>query len=728
MSSNFSINWEAVYASTSGAAVGTFLVTAEGGYVAATAANYAASPVVRSIALSLPINNIGIVQSTGDVPSSITGITNTAAGYARLNLTTGRAEWVASLGLTDIPLGRCVDAVLTLDTSPIASAVGPYVIASELDEDAADNSVALQAFFDSLEPGDNAILPVGTFYFTKTVFGLFENGFYNISLGSQGASIDSGTGGTRLVWNGQRERGSAGSLTCMFKGTADPTYTWTHFNYLRLSGGSGFTEALVDRQILLGNAARSYWNVIGVCVEVESATSMIVAIPNVSTDVSVPTNMDGNNGLITWEVFHPLLEIRSRDITFRGIELLTTGGATVKPSALICWSQSAEDTVFTRMSWESLLFGSADNVSKARAHYQTGRDFLPAPTSARYVVEGGYRRPFVPYQGDYLRAYNVVFLTGDRGHFTGNPTGQERDNQFICCDWGALEYGFDGRSRFTNFAEEVAMPGSYAADVSMFSIGGISGTFLIQGAPNTAWNFSDGYAEGTLERFAYLRCAGITQRPLNLIRCSFFPQGTFASAWIDWTNGPLSVRDSAILPLGTITGFKLNLFSNSDGFGVFDNVTLPSETDTGNAVIQIDGTSTRALVRIEKCSYYDQGTVQYYPSTDETLTIGYTTQGGKCLQNVRGLSKSWTAAKNLWGTVTITGAAVSQAVLFGAGFAEADANFKIIMTADSATGTPAAGSYTPKPATSKATTGFTANCEVAPGVGNSVTFTWMLLR
>ena len=58
---------------------------------------------------------------------------------------------------------------------------------------------------------------------------------------------------------------------------------------------------------------------------------------------------------------------------------------------------------------------------------------------------------------------------------------------------------------------------------------------------------------------------------------------------------------------------------------------------------------------------------------------------------------------------------------------EDDANYLVIVTPASKTGTPAAGSevldsYSP------ATDGFTPILKAAPGVGNSRTFNWLLVR
>jgi len=80
--------------------------------------------------------------------------------------------------------------------------------------------------------------------------------------------------------------------------------------------------------------------------------------------------------------------------------------------------------------------------------------------------------------------------------------------------------------------------------------------------------------------------------------------------------------------------------------------------------------------------------------------------------------------RNTVGTVTISGAATTSVVAFSA--TEQNNGYTVRLTPVSFTGSPATGS---KEAVglSKTTTGFTATCDVAPGVGNSVTFAWEII-
>ncbi|MDD3927244.1 MAG: glycosyl hydrolase family 28-related protein [bacterium] len=95
------------------------------------------------------------------------------------------------------------------------------------------------------------------------------------------------------------------------------------------------------------------------------------------------------------------------------------------------------------------------------------------------------------------------------------------------------------------------------------------------------------------------------------------------------------------------------------------------------------------------------------------------------LSGISGLSGSSTIARNLRGSVTVSGTATGTAVTFGA--AEADAAYFLTLTPVAEGGTPAAESRTVRTVT-KTAAGFTVNLAAAPGAGNSVTYDWHLIR
>jgi hypothetical protein len=92
---------------------------------------------------------------------------------------------------------------------------------------------------------------------------------------------------------------------------------------------------------------------------------------------------------------------------------------------------------------------------------------------------------------------------------------------------------------------------------------------------------------------------------------------------------------------------------------------------------------------------------------------------------VRSLSSTTIQAKNLRGTVTVTGISPTGTATFPA--AEPDANYFLSLVPVSSTGGPALGSNRVVSVV-KAPGSFTLTVEVAPGTGKSVTFDWHLIR
>lgn len=78
------------------------------------------------------------------------------------------------------------------------------------------------------------------------------------------------------------------------------------------------------------------------------------------------------------------------------------------------------------------------------------------------------------------------------------------------------------------------------------------------------------------------------------------------------------------------------------------------------------------------------------------------------------------------GTVTVSGASASQTLTFS-GSGEPDTAYDLILTPASFAGTPAIDAFVVKQQT-KNTGDFTITVFGAPGIGNSVTFSWVLIR
>ncbi len=98
---------------------------------------------------------------------------------------------------------------------------------------------------------------------------------------------------------------------------------------------------------------------------------------------------------------------------------------------------------------------------------------------------------------------------------------------------------------------------------------------------------------------------------------------------------------------------------------------------------------------------------------------------GASLSGATGTPAAGDAGTNLRGTVTVTGAATTGVVTFGT--AEPNATYYLVCTPISSTGAPAAGSNRIVSIAKLAATA-TITVEVAPGVGNTVVFDWVLIR
>ncbi|MDD3927245.1 MAG: hypothetical protein PHT33_11375, partial [bacterium] len=166
----------------------------------------------------------------------------------------------------------------------------------------------------------------------------------------------------------------------------------------------------------------------------------------------------------------------------------------------------------------------------------------------------------------------------------------------------------------------------------------------------------------------------------------------------------------------------------------------PSFSNNGTRNLVLDAASERnrfynfRIVGNIANEIQDNGTDNYGEFYDVSALnlgmqfMGKLRQGSVNAQNltgVSGLSGSGTVAKNLRGSVTVSGTSTSATVTFGT--AEADASYFLTLTPVAESGTPVADSRRIRSIT-KNTTGFTVNLVAAPGAGNSVTYDWHLIR
>lgn len=114
-----------------------------------------------------------------------------------------------------------------------------------------------------------------------------------------------------------------------------------------------------------------------------------------------------------------------------------------------------------------------------------------------------------------------------------------------------------------------------------------------------------------------------------------------------------------------------------------------------------------------------------------TTTLTFTDASGtalfisKNMNGVSGISGTSTQANNLRGAAVIADTATSASITFPT--SELDTSYFVVVSVQNSSGTPASGS-TRAYVSSRTTAGFSVNVEVAPGVGNSVTVAWHLIR
>lgn len=195
----------------------------------------------------------------------------------------------------------------------------------------------------------------------------------------------------------------------------------------------------------------------------------------------------------------------------------------------------------------------------------------------------------------------------------------------------------------------------------------------------------------------------------NTITLSSFSASVTPKIGIDFVGGVNNIVVGNSINGASIAGAKGILFSS----GAIGNSITANQFANMAVGIESSGSATDANFS--------------FTNTYRNVTTRFPRQiNSNFFQDVRGISGNSTNANNLGGAVTITDTATSQAVTFAN--IEPDANYRIMMTPRSSSGTPASGSFVVVAPTSVSTNGFTANVQAAPGAGNSVTYNWFLYR
>lgn len=742
---NLTVSWEATVSGVTSGSLGYAMVWDGSSYAPATTANRATYVDVMAVLRSVPVNNTAILQSTGPLSRTITGFAATDTGWAIVG-SLGQLTFTASapadsdyvvgrvvLGLTHLVLEA--ENTLALVTAVAASDDG---LINVVDYGAdptgvADSTAEVLLAIAAMSDGYTLYFPPGVYTISETL----SLQLRAVRILGAGSRVCSGIMSTEVRFVKTMHTGAAGSLEKMYNGTADPTYTSTHFNYLRLTGASGLSSADKGRRMRLGAAngasgfaANSAWNCVGVIVQIDSATQCVVGVPYIATDATVAGNTDANNGAIRWEVLHPFWKIMGRDVTFESINCTVYGGATVYPSAFVESTQSPGGSPCSHLRFNGMFAGSIDGVARARAGTDQGPDYLPTAGGLYAAIEGGYERPFCPYQNDFSFYEYCLFEYCDYAHTTGNPTGQCRGNVSICTGYNNAGGILGNTFRFLNDADKLQDGASGSIAMNFIACGG--GEFTASYAvdtikPNAMTSFQDCYFEGTIPGWSRCYVGGVTERPFAMTNCVFRVSNAVSTAWIDWTNGPYAASNCQFFFDGGCTGATFNVHGGSTSApakAVFDNCTFPSAADVGGELLSVD---TVGSIERRGCREITLATQYSVPTPDKKIQLGLlATQGGSYLQNVKGLSAAWVDTNNLAGTATVTGAATTAVLTFPT--AETTAT-KLYAWASpiASTGGPAVNSNIPLTVVCTTTTA-TVTVMAAPGGAATVTFAIFLAR
>jgi hypothetical protein len=156
-----------------------------------------------------------------------------------------------------------------------------------------------------------------------------------------------------------------------------------------------------------------------------------------------------------------------------------------------------------------------------------------------------------------------------------------------------------------------------------------------------------------------------------------------------------------------------------------------SKITAQGAFLKVNNASQEVFSKVGTCGPVTTFNAFKYPTTAPwSNTSGFVqADDGATRTNFKGLSMTDTPAANLAGTAVCTGGS-GASFSFNLPNAEADASFQLVLTPKSSTGTPAAGSTRVKSYSIAAgpPTAVTVVLEADPGGGNTVTFSWMLIR
>ena len=229
-----------------------------------------------------------------------------------------------------------------------------------------------------------------------------------------------------------------------------------------------------------------------------------------------------------------------------------------------------------------------------------------------------------------------------------------------------------------------------------------------------------------------------TEDPLLLRTASGYPSNPVYVAHVEGRDGAaVGTEDFIYLQSG---GGATILLENIKSTG---NISVQSANDcdlrTRNITFTSTATSAGASVRIlggtPYSGRYDIGTSagdRIVRNSDAIETwrdasnvLMYRNDRGRVrVSSLQGAAAS-ADCLNFGGAASVTATSATHTVTFAT--AEPDTNYRVLISINSVTGTPAAGANRVL-SVAKGTAGFTVTFEAAAGAGNAVTFAWMLFR
>ena len=697
MAANYTIQWEATTAGTTGTGLGQFVVFNGTDYIPAVTANLATYSIVRGVLISAVSNGIAAIQYSGDVDESILGITwDPTKPKVILNKTTGYAQTAASVGISDIELGRFdssghLQISLAVATSTATSI--PAVIYADsygcVGDGVTDDTAAIQAMIDAIPSLGKGVIrgSVGQTFKITSPLNVYETTAagqrWRLTLAgssySYGASQDATAS---LVWSGTEKSGAAAAIAskAAFAAPHPQTFFATAY-FVTITGLSGITSADLGKRLALTGTAGALADGEFPIVSIVSSTSVKVM------SVTAVVAPNANNGSIAWRVCETMLHWHTRESSLEDLSFYAT--TNVWSAIDFNRANGAGSVQGTWNHYKRIVING--NTGKINIGHQTGGTYVPVVGDYYYALDSGLPIPYDAYQLDYQTFEDCLFYgLGLAGYYCTNNARQSRSNEIKKCYVGTSPYGFLQRGWDLG-----AAAASMHIDFYGVTFGNITNTCmkLTQAANSQPMVVNGFYAESCSRMLdADWGDGSVTSYPITFVGGGFHTGEAYCAA------------DGIIVQIHTgpvvFNGFRFNFAESTS--------TKPVQIHlTGNHAEAMflgccllnpaDFGITNFFTTDSVCRVIEQGCVQTNAGTTHSARVDrvwsfYGDTGKVNLNTVQGLSGTQTAALSFAKVVSVNHGGVTGTWTFAQN--EPDTNYEIIATATGGTGGPAAGSET----------------------------------